>query len=93
MFGLDLHSPVVRIRFSFTRRLFADNMYTVAQPNRTTEHCLHWNSLAERNISEAFNCIANVFLFLDNNYGNEEIEILITGSLHLVGEAMRTIQS
>lgn len=70
----------------------ADNMYTVAQPNKTQDHSLYWNALSPANTSKTFDCIADLFLFLDNNYGNEPIEILITGSLHLVGEVIRTLQ-
>lgn len=67
-------------------------MYTFVQPNHSQQNAKYWDSLSSQNKSQAFNCIKDVFKYLNETYGNEEISMLVTGSLHLVGEVLRSIQ-
>lgn len=43
--------------------------------------------------AQVFNCISEVFQFLDNECAKnkEEIDVLVTGSLHLVGATLSAI--
>lgn len=69
-----------------------DNTYTFAQPNHSKENAAYWTSLTSHNKAHDFNCISDIFKHLEHNYGDEAISILVTGSLHLVGEVLRTIK-
>ncbi|XP_055326265.1 folylpolyglutamate synthase, mitochondrial-like [Sitodiplosis mosellana] len=73
-------------------RAARDNMYTFAQPNHSKQNAEYWSSLTSYNKSQDFPCISDVFKYLEENYGGEEISILVTGSLHLVGEVLRTLR-
>lgn len=71
-----------------------DNMYKFEQPNNSKKQSIHWNSLSPTNRSKAFACIAEAFDYLEEQKicKNEELTILVTGSLHLVGEVIRLIR-
>lgn len=66
----------------------------MVQQNKSDKHSEFWNSLSPKNRSKAFSCISDAFAYLDTIKmdKNEQFSILITGSLHLIGEVMRTIQ-
>lgn len=72
--------------------LFADNTFRIVQPDRSHENTKCWKELSKSNKTQAFNCIADLFKYLEQNYGSEEISVLVTGSLHLVGEVLRTLR-
>lgn len=72
--------------------LFADNTFRFVQPDRSLENSKCWKELPNTNKTQAFTCIADLFKYLRNNYGGEEISVLVTGSLHLVGEVLRTLR-
>lgn len=65
-----------------------------AQPNKSNEHAVHWRSFDADNCAQTFACISDAFDYLERQkrFPNEELHVLITGSLHLVGETIRTIQ-
>ncbi|XP_031625773.1 folylpolyglutamate synthase, mitochondrial [Contarinia nasturtii] len=69
-----------------------DNLYTFAQPNHSKRNAEYWSSLKPQNKSKDFSCLADVFKYLQKHFGHEETSILVTGSLHLVGEVLRTIK-
>lgn len=77
---------------NFNLKFFLDNMYKFSQPNRSKENAKYWFSLSIHNKSKSFSCINEAFKYLDDTYKNEQISILVTGSLHLVGEVLRSIQ-
>lgn len=85
-------SMFVRILIELHYVFYTDNMYNVAQPNYSAENAKLWCSISPTNKSNFFPCISDVFKYLQKTYGDEEISILVTGSLHLVGEFLRTIQ-
>lgn len=80
----------------FFSNLFAytqtDNTYTFAQPNRSQQNSKYWSNLSVENKSKAFNCISDAFDYIQQNYECEQLDVLVTGSLHLVGEVLRTIR-
>lgn len=67
-------------------------MYAFAQPNRSQENLKYWKILSPENKAQAFNCISDVFNYLQTEYKTEQISVLVTGSLHLIGEVLRTIE-
>lgn len=67
-------------------------MYTFVQPNRSQENAKCWDGLSSKNKSQVFHCIKDVFKYLNETYGSDDISMLVTGSLHLVGEVLRTIK-
>lgn len=67
-------------------------MYTFAQPNHSEQNAKYWSGLTSKNKAKHFPCISDVLKYLEQNYGEEDISILVTGSLHLVGEVLRTIK-
>lgn len=67
-------------------------MYAYEQPNHSAENAKHWCNLSPTNKSKAFRCVSEVFKYLQDTHVDEEISILVTGSLHLVGEVLRTIR-
>lgn len=68
-------------------------MYTFGQPNRSKENAEYWSSLNPQNKSQAFSCISDAFKYLKETYEHEEVLVLVAGSLHLVGEVLRSINS
>lgn len=70
----------------------SDNTYTFAQPNCSQQNAEYWNNLTPQNQSQVFPCIADALEHLQHTYGSEEITLLVTGSLHLIGEVLRTIK-
>lgn len=68
-------------------------MYTFGQPNRSKQNAEYWSSINSQNKSQTFLCISDAFNYLNDIHGHEKILILCTGSLHLVGEVLRTIKS
>lgn len=71
---------------------FLDNMYTIAQPNRSKQNADFWIQLSPQNKSHAFSSIKDLFKYLQQNYKDEQISVLVTGSLHLIGEVLRSIK-
>lgn len=69
-----------------------DNVYTFAQPNRSKQNAEYWSSLGSDKKSQSFPCITDAFKYLEQNYRDDQISILVTGSLHLVGEVLRSIK-
>lgn len=67
-------------------------MYTFAQPNHSQRNADHWMKIASNNKSHAFSSIEDVFNYLQQTHKDESISILVTGSLHLIGEVLRTIK-
>lgn len=65
-------------------------MYTFSQPDYSEQNAKYWYNL--KNKAKHFPCISDVLKYLEQNYGEEDISILVTGSLHLVGEVLRTIK-
>lgn len=72
-----------------------DNTHTLGQQNKTESHAEYWNILSPRNRSKTFPCISDAFDYLESIKANENesFNVLITGSLHLIGEVMRTIST
>lgn len=70
-----------------------DNLYTFGQPNRSKQNAEYWSSKSLQNKSQAFSCISDAFKHLDDTNGHEKILVLVAGSLHLVGEVLRSIKS
>lgn len=68
-------------------------MYTFGQPNRSKQNAEYWSSISSQDKSQAFSCISDAFKYLNDTYGNEKILVLVAGSLHLVGEVLRSIKS
>lgn len=66
-------------------------MYTFGQPDRSKQNAEYWSSLSSENKSQAFSCISDAFKYLNNSYEHEKILVLVAGSLHLVGEVLRSI--
>lgn len=62
-------------------------------PNRSKEFSKHWIGLSSDNNAQAFDCVSDVFDYLQTNYQNDQVKILVTGSLHLVGEVLRLIKN
>lgn len=83
------------INYWFSFHFFSvsiDNMYTFAQPNHSQRNADHWMKIAPNNKSHAFSSIEDVFNYLQQTHKDESISILVTGSLHLIGEVLRTIK-
>lgn len=68
-------------------------MYTFGQPNLSKQNAEYWSSINSQNKSQAFHCISDAFKYLNDTYGHEKILVLVAGSLHLVGEVLRSIKS
>lgn len=53
----------------------------------------NFNCKSETSQAQVFTCIAEVLSFLDNKCAKdkEEIDVLVTGSLHLVGATLSAI--
>lgn len=69
-----------------------DNLYTFGQPNRSKQNAEYWSSISLQNKSQAFPCVSDALKYLNDTYGNDKILVLVAGSLHLVGEVLRTIK-
>lgn len=81
------------MKIIFILFLAVDNLYTFGQPNRSKQNAEYWSSMNSQNKSQAFACIADAFKYLNDAYGHEEISVLVAGSLHLVGEVLRSIKA
>lgn len=65
----------------------------IMSPNRCKEFSKHWIGLSSDNKAHAFDCVTDVFDYLQTKYQNDQVEVLVTGSLYLVGEVLRMIKN
>lgn len=68
-------------------------MYTFGQTDCSKQNADHWSSISSQNKSKAFTCITDTLNYLNGTYEHETISVLVAGSLHLVGEVLRSIKS
>lgn len=83
LFSPNISSP--------SNRVVADSTYTTGESDLTLDNVQHWTQLSAANKAQAFTCVADVLQYLESTYGDAEVVVLVTGSLHLVGAVLRTI--
>lgn len=59
--------------------------------NRSEEYLNCWMKLSPENKGRAFDCIVDVFDYLKTKFEDEPLVVLVTGSLYLLRELIKTI--